>query len=139
MDLSAEHLITVAVIVAAISVLVAFARLRPGRWTTVAAHVLALLILVNEVGWWVWAWQRDALSLQNNLPLGAEFLDGKYDFLGPDFCDVDPPHLIVNLQRIPPVQRRILKRYNTLNRIPGVIIDPQDLEICNERPDAGRL
>lgn len=56
-------------IVTAITVLVAAARLRPGRWTQVAAHALALLILVNEVGWWVWAWQRDALSLQNNLPI----------------------------------------------------------------------
>jgi len=68
-DLSAEHLITVAVIVIVITVLVAAARLRPGPWTQVAAHVLALLIVVNEVAWWVWAWQMDALSLQNNLPL----------------------------------------------------------------------
>jgi len=69
MNLSAEHLITVAVIVIAITVLVAAARLRPGPWTGVAAHALALLIVVNEVGWWVWAWQLNALSLQNNLPL----------------------------------------------------------------------
>ncbi|HET9410461.1 MAG TPA: TIGR02206 family membrane protein [Candidatus Dormibacteraeota bacterium] len=69
MDLSAEHLITVAVILAAITILVAAARLRPGRWTEVAAHALALLIVVNEVGWWVWAWQASRLSLQNNLPL----------------------------------------------------------------------
>jgi hypothetical integral membrane protein (TIGR02206 family) len=69
MDLSAEHVITVAVIAVAITVLVAAARLRPGRWTGVAAHALAVIILVNEVGWWVWAWQRDALSVQNNLPL----------------------------------------------------------------------
>jgi hypothetical integral membrane protein (TIGR02206 family) len=66
---SVEHVITVAVIVIAITVLVAAARLRPGRWTAVAAHALALLIVVNEVGWWVWAWQMNALSLQNNLPL----------------------------------------------------------------------
>jgi len=69
MNLSAEHLITVAVIVIAITVLVAAARLRPGPWTDVAAHALAVLIVVNEVGWWVWAWQLNALSLQNNLPL----------------------------------------------------------------------
>lgn len=69
MDLSAEHLITVGVITAAIAVLVTAARVRPGRWTGVAAHALALLIVVNEVGWWVWAWQVNALSMQNNLPL----------------------------------------------------------------------
>ena len=56
--LSVEHLITVAVIVVAITVLVAAARLRPGPWTEFAARALALLIVVNEVGWWVWAWQR---------------------------------------------------------------------------------
>ena len=67
--LSAEHVITVAVTVIAITVLVAAARLRPGRWTDVAAIALALLILVNEVGWWVWAWEMGTLTLQNNLPL----------------------------------------------------------------------
>ena len=66
---SVEHIITVAVIVIAITVLVTAARLRPGRWTEIAAHALALLIVINEVGWWVWAWQMNALSLQNNLPL----------------------------------------------------------------------
>ena len=66
---SVEHVITVAVIVIAITVLLTAARLRPGRWTEIAAHALALLIVINEVGWWVWAWQMNALSLQNNLPL----------------------------------------------------------------------
>ena len=66
---SAEHIITVAVTVVAIAVLVAAARLRPGRWTDVAAYALALLIVLNEVGWWVWAWRMNALSLQNSLPL----------------------------------------------------------------------
>ena len=67
--LSVEHLVTVAVIVVAITVLVAAARLRPGPWTEFAARALALLIVVNEVGWWVWAWQTNALNLQNSLPL----------------------------------------------------------------------
>lgn len=66
---SVEHVLTVAVIVVAITTLVAAARLRPGPWTDTAAHVLALVIVVNEVGWWVWAWQWGSLSLQNNLPI----------------------------------------------------------------------
>lgn len=69
MNLSAEHLITVAVVAAAVTALVAAARLRPGRWTVVAARVLAVVILVNEASWWVWLGQQHALSVSYALPL----------------------------------------------------------------------
>ena len=69
MDLSAEHLITVAVIAIAIALLVAAARLRPGPWTVPAARVLALVILVNETAWWVWLGMHHAMSVSYALPL----------------------------------------------------------------------
>ena len=69
MNLSAEHLITVAVIVVVTTSLVAAARLRPGRWTGYAAIVLGLLILVNEAGWWFWEFARHQFDIRQDLPL----------------------------------------------------------------------
>jgi hypothetical integral membrane protein (TIGR02206 family) len=66
---SAEHLLTVAVIVAVIGVLVAAARLSPGRWTDVAAVALGIVILGNEVGWWVWQEAHHQLDVRQDLPL----------------------------------------------------------------------
>jgi hypothetical integral membrane protein (TIGR02206 family) len=63
-DLSAEHLITVAVIAAAIAVLVVAARRCPGPWTVPAARVLAVVVLANEAAWWVWLGLDHALPLQ---------------------------------------------------------------------------
>jgi hypothetical integral membrane protein (TIGR02206 family) len=68
--LSVEHLVTVAVIVVMIAALVTAARLRTGTWTVTACRVLAIVILANEAGWWVWlaahhVWQASyALPLQ---------------------------------------------------------------------------
>ena len=69
MNLSREHLITLAVVAAAITVLVAAARLYPGRWTIGFARVLAVVILVNEASWWVWLAEQHALSITYSLPL----------------------------------------------------------------------
>jgi len=52
--LAAEHVWTVVVIAAAIAVLVTAARLRPGRWTFIAARALAVLLVGAEVGWWIY-------------------------------------------------------------------------------------
>ena len=67
--LSVEHLSTLAVIAIAIAALVTLARLRPGRWTVVAARTLALLILINECGWWVWLAGQHTWSASYALPL----------------------------------------------------------------------
>jgi hypothetical integral membrane protein (TIGR02206 family) len=51
---TAEHLLTVGLIaVLTIGVVVA-ARRSAGPWTKVACRILALLIVANEIGWWVW-------------------------------------------------------------------------------------
>ena len=64
-----EHLITVAVIVTAIAILVAAARLRPGRWTDIAAIALGLLILGGEASWWVWEAVHHHFDIRQDLPL----------------------------------------------------------------------
>ena len=53
----------------AITGLVAAARLRPGRWTDFAAAALALIIVGNEIGWWVWEGARGRFNLGFDLPL----------------------------------------------------------------------
>jgi hypothetical integral membrane protein (TIGR02206 family) len=68
-NLSREHLVTVTVIVIAIATLVAAARLRPGRWTGAAAVVLGLVILGNELGWWVWEAVHHSFDIGQDLPL----------------------------------------------------------------------
>ena len=67
--LSAEHQSTIAVIAASIAALVIAARVRPGPWTVVAARLLALVILANECGWWVWLWIQGSWSASYALPL----------------------------------------------------------------------
>ncbi len=69
MNVSAEHLVTVAVIALGIVVLVTAARRRPGAWTVPAARFLAVIILANEAGWWVWLGLNHALSISYALPL----------------------------------------------------------------------
>jgi hypothetical integral membrane protein (TIGR02206 family) len=69
MNLSPEHLITVAVVAIAIAILVAAARLRPGPWTVPAARGLAVVILLNEAAWWVWLGLNHVLSAGYALPL----------------------------------------------------------------------
>jgi hypothetical integral membrane protein (TIGR02206 family) len=67
--LSAEHLITLGVIAVTIAALVTAARLRPGHWTVVAGRVLALVIVANECGWWVWLAGQHTWSASYALPL----------------------------------------------------------------------
>jgi hypothetical integral membrane protein (TIGR02206 family) len=67
--LSLEHLVTLGVIAICIAALVTAARLRPGRWTLPACRALAILILANECGWWLWLGFQHAWSLSYALPL----------------------------------------------------------------------
>jgi hypothetical integral membrane protein (TIGR02206 family) len=68
--LSAEHLLAVSAVAAVAAALVAGARCRPGRWLGAVRWALALLLVVNECGWWLYlalagAWRADdALPLQ---------------------------------------------------------------------------
>jgi hypothetical integral membrane protein (TIGR02206 family) len=64
-----EHLVTLGVTAIAIALLVTAARLRPGRWTLAAGRTLALVILVNECGWWVWLAAHHLWSASYALPL----------------------------------------------------------------------
>jgi hypothetical integral membrane protein (TIGR02206 family) len=68
-NLSAEHLITVAVIVVVITALVTAALLRPGRWTTRAAILLGVVIIGNEASWWVWQIAHHRFDIRQDLPL----------------------------------------------------------------------
>jgi Integral membrane protein (intg_mem_TP0381) len=67
--ISAEHLTTLGVIAISMAALVTAARLRPGPWTVVAGRTLALVILINECGWWVWLAGQHMWSASYALPL----------------------------------------------------------------------
>jgi hypothetical integral membrane protein (TIGR02206 family) len=69
MNLSAEHLITVAVIAAVTTLLVVAARLRPGRWIDTAAIALGLVILVNEASYYIWIGLRGQFDVSWALPV----------------------------------------------------------------------
>ena len=69
MNLSAEHLVTVAVIFIATASLVTAARMRPGRWTDYAAIALGLVILVNEASYYVWIGLRGQFDVTWALPV----------------------------------------------------------------------
>ena len=64
-----EHILTVTISAAVVTVLVTAARMRPGAWTVPAARALAVLIVVNELSWFAWEWWRGVFNLQNDLPL----------------------------------------------------------------------
>jgi hypothetical integral membrane protein (TIGR02206 family) len=64
-----EHLVTLAVIALLITALVLGARRRPGGWTVPAGRVLAIVILANEAGWWVWLGFQHTWSFSYALPL----------------------------------------------------------------------
>ena len=66
---SFEHILTVTVSAAVITVLVTSARMRPGAWTVPAARALAILIAVNELSWFAVEWWDGVFNLQNDLPL----------------------------------------------------------------------
>jgi len=67
--LSVEHLVTVGVIAAFVAGLVIAARLRPGAWTMPVCRALAVVIVVNECGWWVWLAFQHTWSASYALPL----------------------------------------------------------------------
>ena len=67
--LDVEHLATLGVIAICIASLVTAARLRPGPWTLPACRGLAVLIVLNECGWWVWLGLQHTWSASYALPL----------------------------------------------------------------------
>jgi hypothetical integral membrane protein (TIGR02206 family) len=52
--LAAEHIGALAAILVVSTALVVVARLHPGAWTSIAARVLALVLVGAEVGWWIY-------------------------------------------------------------------------------------
>jgi hypothetical integral membrane protein (TIGR02206 family) len=68
-NLSAEHLLTVAVIALVTAGLVIGARLRPGRWIEPVAIGLGVLILVNETAYYVWIGVRGQFDVSWALPV----------------------------------------------------------------------
>jgi hypothetical integral membrane protein (TIGR02206 family) len=67
--LAVEHLVTLVVIAVLIAALVIATRRRPGAWTVTAGRLLAILILANEAGWWVWLGFQHTWSFSYALPL----------------------------------------------------------------------
>lgn len=65
---SAEYFISLAAVALVSGGMVAAARLRPGGWTGAFARALAVLLVVNQVSWYVV--ERNTLSVQWSLPLG---------------------------------------------------------------------
>ena len=67
--LTLEHVATLGVIAVCTAALVTAARLRPGPWTVPACRALAVLIIANECGWWVWLGLQHTWSASYALPL----------------------------------------------------------------------
>ena len=65
---SAEYFISLAAVALVCAGMVAAARLRPGGWTGTFARALAVLLVVNQVSWYMV--ERNSLSVQWSLPLG---------------------------------------------------------------------
>lgn len=65
---STEYFLSLAAVALATAVVTAAARHYPGRWTTVFARALAVLLVANQLSWYVV--ERHSLSLQWSLPLG---------------------------------------------------------------------
>lgn len=64
-----EHLLPLLAAALAVAGLCLAARRRPGAWLTAACRLLALLLVVDEAAWWVYAARTGAWSLQATLPL----------------------------------------------------------------------
>lgn len=65
---SVEYFLSLAAVVVAIAAVTVAARVWPGRWTTVFARAVAVVLVANQLSWYVV--ERNALSLQWSLPLG---------------------------------------------------------------------
>ncbi len=65
---SAEYFASLAAVALVCGGIVAAARLRPGGWTGPFARVLAIVLVVNQVSWYVV--ERSTLSVKWSLPLG---------------------------------------------------------------------
>lgn len=87
--------------------LVAGARFRPGRWTDFAAAGLALVILGNEFGWWVWEAARGKFSVAYDLPLFP--------------CDVAGFAAVIALWRRPPILVEVSYFWGIAGTANGVI------------------
>jgi len=69
---STEYWLSLAAVAVATVVVTVAARLWPGRWTTVFARALGVLLVANQLSWYV-GWnivERNPASVQQSLPLG---------------------------------------------------------------------
>jgi len=66
---SVEHLLTLAVVLALVGAVTAAARLRPGPWTVPVSRALAIVLVGNEAGWWVWLGLHGTYSIAYALPI----------------------------------------------------------------------
>lgn len=65
---SPEYFLSLTGVAVAIAAVTVAARVRPGRWTTAFTRALAVLLVANQLSWYVV--ERHALSVQWSLPLG---------------------------------------------------------------------
>ncbi len=64
-----DHVLPLAVIATVIAAVLFAARLRPGRWVDSAARVIAVAVVVAEVGWWVISISNGSWTVRWSLPL----------------------------------------------------------------------
>jgi len=64
-----EHLGAVAVTASICALLVMAARREPGTWTDWFSRALALVLVLNEVSWWIVSWRSGLWNVTGYLPL----------------------------------------------------------------------
>ena len=65
----AEHLIAIAVTAAVVTGVIYAARRRPGRWVDHGARIIAVSVVVAEVGWWIINIANGSWTVRYSLPL----------------------------------------------------------------------
>jgi len=65
----AEHALPLVVIATVIAAVLVAARRRPGQWVDHGARVVAVAVVVAEVGWWVITIAQGTWTVRWSLPL----------------------------------------------------------------------
>src|SRR6266702_3201070 len=78
-------------------------------------------------------------ELQTLLPLETELLHRKHDFARADRGDLETPDDVTGLHPVDLVVRDVAQHRDAAGREAAVVVDPDELQVRQERPDVPRL